>query len=52
MDFNVAEGDHIEGLEWQGTSEQVGFHLRIDLADDADVWLAWTIDNPVDSWFV
>ena len=51
MDFDAAEGDRIEGLDWQGTSEQVGLHLRIDLADDAVVWLAWTIDEPNDSWF-
>ena len=51
MDFDASEGDRIEGLDWQGTSEQVGLHLRIDLADDAVVWLAWTLDDPVDSWF-
>ena len=38
MDFDAAEGDRFEGLEWQGTSEQVGLHLRIDMADDAVVW--------------
>ena len=52
MDFNPADGDRIEGLDWRGTSEQVGLHLRVDLADDAVVWLAWTLDEPVDSWFV
>ena len=52
MDFNAAEGDRIGGLDWQGTYEQVGLHLRVDLADDAVVWLAWTLDVPEDSWFV